>query len=96
MSVSDNKDLGANQESQQPSKATWTQWDYSSSLIFPWEKLTPILFEKEQPRISANLGESHSVTLALTNLRFVRGIRQRSAECWFALPALTESRRLKV
>ena len=27
-----------------------------------------------------NLGESHSVSLALTNLRFVRGIRHRSAE----------------
>ena len=34
----------------------------------------------ESWRIMANHGESRSVTLALTNLRFVRGIRQRSAE----------------
>ena len=70
--------------------------DYSSSLIFRRENLAPILFEKYKPRISANLGESHSAILALTNLRFVRGIRQRSEECWFALPALTENRRLNV
>ena len=53
--------------------------DYSSSLIFRRENLTPILFEKYKPRISANLGESHSTILALTNLRFVRGIACLSA-----------------
>ena len=39
-----------------------------------------ILFERGNPRISANLSESRSVTRTLASLRLSRGIRQRSAE----------------